>query len=108
MLHTDFTLLTSIIAYNSDFYRVRDRILYTSSDIAPCLMSSDGRVLISCTDNYEIVVWDLAMNTKLCTLQGHTAPIAYVAMSSDRNFIASYSIDRTIKIWGVSESLRDL
>jgi len=41
------------------------------------------------------------MNIKLGILQGHTAPIAYVAISSDRNFIASYSIDRTIKIWGV-------
>ncbi|MEH2236203.1 WD40 repeat domain-containing protein [Nostoc sp.] len=82
-----------------------DRILYTSSGVAPCLMSSDGRVLIYCTDNYEIVVWDLAMNRKLCTLQGHTAPIGYVAMSSDREFIASYSIDRTIKIWGVPEPI---
>ncbi|MFW9257417.1 WD40 repeat domain-containing protein [Nostoc sp. CALU 546] len=87
---------------------ISDRILYTSSGVAPCLMSSDGRVLIYCTDNYEIVVWDLAMNRNLCTLQGHTAPISYVAMSSDRNFIASYSIDRTIKIWGVPESLRYL
>ncbi|WP_206758419.1 hypothetical protein [Nostoc sp. FACHB-133] len=46
------------------------------------------------------------MNRKLCTLQGHISPIAYVAMSSDRNFIASYSIDRTIKIWGVPDSLK--
>ncbi|MBN3872510.1 WD40 repeat domain-containing protein [Nostoc sp. JL33] len=85
---------------------ISDRILYTSSAVAPCLLSSDGRVLIYCTDNYEIVVWDLAMNRKLCILRGHTAPIGYVAMSSDRNFIASYSIDRTIKIWGVPESLK--
>ncbi|MHC5734552.1 WD40 repeat domain-containing protein [Nostoc sp.] len=84
---------------------ISDRILYTSSGVAPCLMSLDGRVLIYCTDNYEIVVWDLAMNRKLCTLQGHTAPIGYVAMSSDREFIASYSIDRTIKIWGVPQSI---
>ncbi|WP_375510103.1 WD40 repeat domain-containing protein [uncultured Nostoc sp.] len=87
---------------------ISDRILYTSSGVAPCLISSDGRVFICCTDNYEIVVWDLAMNRKLCTLQSHTAPIGYVAMSSNCEFIASYSIDRKIKVWAVPESLRYL
>ncbi|WP_416212051.1 hypothetical protein [Nostoc sp. ChiVER01] len=41
-------------------------------------------------------------------MQGHTTPIGYVAMSSDHNFIASHSIDRTIKIWGVPKSLKYL
>lgn len=34
-------------------------------------------------------------------LQGHTAPIMYLVMSSDREFIASYSVDKQIRIWGV-------
>ncbi len=66
-------------------------------------MSRDGRVLIYCTDNYEIIVWDLVTSKKIHTLEGHTAPIVYLAMSSDREFIASYSIDRSIKIWGIPE-----
>lgn len=76
-------------------------IIYTFSGFAPCLMSFNGRILIYCTDNNEIIVWNLATNSKLCTLQGHTAPIGYIAMSSDYEFIASYSIDRSIKIWGL-------
>jgi WD40 repeat protein len=80
-----------------------DLILDSFPYEAPCLMSSDGRVLIYCTNNYEIVVWDLALKRELCTLQDHSAPIIYVAMSSDREFIASYSADRSIKIWGIPE-----
>ncbi|MEA5552156.1 hypothetical protein VB713_14520 [Anabaena cylindrica UHCC 0172] len=79
-----------------------DCIMYTSSGTAPCLMSFNGRILIYCTDNNEIVIWDLALNSQLCTLQGHTAPIGYIAMSNDYEFIASYSIDRSIKIWGLA------
>ncbi len=78
-----------------------DRIIYTFSGTAPCLMSKNGRILIYCTANNEIVIWDLALNSQLCTLQGHTAPIAYIAMSNDYEFIASYSINRSIKIWGL-------
>lgn len=84
---------------------ISDCILYNFFAVAPCLMSNDGRVLIYCTDSYEIVIWDLATNSQLQVLQGHTAPIAYMAMSDDREFVASYSIDRAIKIWGVSELL---
>lgn len=80
-----------------------DRISYASSDLesSPCIMSRDGRVLICCTDNYEIIVLDLVTNKKLQTFEGHTAPVVYLAMSSDREFIASYSIDKSIKIWGI-------
>lgn len=77
---------------------ISDRILYNSVAVAPCLMSNDGRVLICCTDSYEIIIWDLATNSQLQVLQGHTAPIAYMAMSDDREFVASYSIDRVIKL----------
>ncbi|MBD2458741.1 hypothetical protein H6G80_32355 [Nostoc sp. FACHB-87] len=80
-----------------------DRIIHTLRGTAPCLMSKNGRILIYSTGNNEIIVWDLALNSQLCTLQGHTAPIGYIAMSNDYEFIASYSIDRTIKIWGLVE-----
>lgn len=85
-----------------------DEILHSFSEVSPCLMSANGRVLIFCTNSYEIIVWDLATNKKLCSLQGHSSPISHIAMSNDREFIASYSIDRTIKIWGVPEPIYPL
>ncbi len=80
-----------------------DRIIYTTSAFSPCAMSSDGRVLAYGTANHDIVIWDLAMTRVLCTLSGHTAPISAIAISGDREFIASHSIDGTVRIWGIPE-----
>lgn len=78
-----------------------DKTIYTINEFAPCIITSDGRVLIYATDNYDIVIWDLINNQTLNILLGHTAPIMYLAMSSDKEFIASYSCDKKIKIWGI-------
>ena len=80
-----------------------DRIIYTASEMSPCILSTDGRVLIYATANYEIVIRDLVADRELVTLQGHDAPIAYLALSEDRQFLASYSIDRQIKIWAIPD-----
>ena len=78
-----------------------DSIIYTIDEIAPCIISDDGRILIHATANYEIVIRDLINNKALNILRGHNAPIMHLTMSEDREFIASYSSDKTIKIWGI-------
>ena len=78
-----------------------DRIIYSVNEVSPCILSTDGRVLIYATANHEIVMRDLVGDRDLCRLQGHDAPIAYLALSEDRQFLASYSTDRQIKIWGI-------
>lgn len=78
-----------------------DSIIHTVNEFAPCTISSDGRVLIYATANYDLIIWDLVNSKQLNILQGHTAPIIYIAISKDREFIASYSCDKQIKIWGI-------
>ena len=78
-----------------------DRIIYSVNEVSPCILSTDGRVLIYATNRNKIVVRDLIAQRNLCTLQGHNAPVAYLALSEDREFIASYSIDKQIKIWAI-------
>ena len=78
-----------------------DKIIYSTPEMSPCILSTDGRVLIYTTADNEIVIRDLVAEQDLCVLQGHDAPVAYLALSSDREFVASYSIDREIKIWGI-------
>ena len=80
-----------------------DSIIYTVNEIAPCILSDDGRILIYATVNYEIVIVDLVSKKTLNILQGHTAPIIYLALSGDREFLASYSEAMVIKIWGISQ-----
>jgi WD40 repeat protein len=80
-----------------------DKIIFTTDEICPCILSNNGRVLIYATANYEIVVRDLVKEQELCKLTGHKAPIAYLTLSEDYEFIASYSTDRQIKIWGIPD-----
>ena len=78
-----------------------DRLIYTVAEMSPSILSTDGRVLIYATAKHEIVIRDLVADRELLSLQGHDAPIAYLALSEDRQFLASYSTDRQIKIWGI-------
>lgn len=80
---------------------ISDRILFSSPELTPCMISSDARVLLYATVDHQIVIWDLAEGRALSTLSGHSAPIDAITMSFDREFIASHSIDGTIKIWGI-------
>jgi WD40 repeat protein len=81
-----------------------DRIIDCFTNAYLCTISSDGRVIAYCTNDYEIIIWDVHIKKELCILRGHSSPIAHITMSLDREFIASYSIDGTIRIWGVAES----
>ena len=80
-----------------------DKNIFTTDEMCPCILSNNGRVLIYATANYEIVVGDLVKEQELCRLTGHKAPIAYLTLSEDYEFIASYSTDRQIKIWGIPD-----
>ena len=80
-----------------------DRIIYTASEVSPCILSTDGRVLIYATASYEIVVRDLVADRELVTLRGHDAAISYLALSEDRQFLASYSTNCPIKIWAIPD-----
>lgn len=84
-----------------------DKIIFATDEMCPCILSNNGRVLIYATANYEIAVRDLVQEQELCRLTGHNAPIAYLTLSEDYEFIASYSTDRQIKIWAIPDySLR--
>ena len=74
-------------------------------EMCPCILSDNGRILIYATANYKIVVRDLVKEQELCRLTRHKAPIAYLALSEDYEFIASYSTDRQIKIWGIPDRI---
>lgn len=45
--------------------------------MSPCILSTDGRVLIYATAKHEIVIRDLVADRELVTLQGHKTAIAY-------------------------------
>jgi len=89
-----------------------DEVIYSLTGRSPSAMTPDGKVVVCCSDLNEIIVWDLEFNQEICTLEGHSAPIQKIALSRDREFIASNSTvkgtgelfrEHTLKIWGVPE-----
>lgn len=47
-------------------------------------------------------VWDLSNATRLHTLSGHTDTVNLVAFSNDGMFLATGSLDGTVRVWGVA------
>ena len=80
-----------------------DLILHTTDEIDASTLSTDGRVFAYGTSNCDLVLWDLFNERELCRLVGHTALIGGITISLDREFIATYSTDHSIKIWGIPE-----
>lgn len=74
--------------------------------------SPDGTTLVSasCKSNNsrgfcnagEIKLWDIASQTEILTLEGHSSEVNDVAFSPDGQLIASASFDRSINLWDVS------
>jgi WD40 repeat protein len=63
------------------------------------VISPDGRILVSASDDNTIKMWDLATGRPVRTLKGHTGPIRSIAFSPDGRRLASGSWDRTVKLW---------
>ena len=66
-------------------------------------MTPDGKVLAYCDNTNNIVLWDLDINQKICTLSGNRSPIQAICLSSNREWVVSYDADQTIKIYGLLE-----
>jgi cytochrome c len=61
----------------------------------------DGRIVTAGEDG-RIAIWNAGEPQPATVLEGHTAPIAALAVSPDGATIASASWDRTIRLWPVT------
>ena len=64
-------------------------------------LSSDGKILASCSLDNTIKLWNVETGTEILTLSGHTKALSSVSFSDDGKTLASGSIDNTIKLWNV-------
>ncbi|GAB1469437.1 hypothetical protein MASR2M66_03130 [Chloroflexota bacterium] len=61
--------------------------------------SSDGRFIVSASEDKTIKVWSLIDGRELRTLLGHKDSVYAVTISHDNKYIASLSGDRMLKVW---------
>jgi WD40 repeat protein len=72
--------------------------------------SPNGKLLISCSEDLTVKIWDIASGNCLKTFIGHSGWVLDIAVSSDGSFLVSGSLDRTVKIWdvGTGQCIRTL
>jgi WD40 repeat protein len=77
---------------------IDDRVLSSFPGVSPSHVTSDGRFLAYCDADNEILIWNLALNKKVCTLVGHSEKIQQLMFSNDHKWLIS-STENTIKVW---------
>jgi WD40 repeat protein len=63
--------------------------------------SPDGRVLAS-GGAEDLCLWSVQRGALLHVLKGHTGPVSRVRFSADGHFLASSSLDETVRLWSVA------
>lgn len=62
-------------------------------------------MLAACTSGHEIWIWNAAHGTFKTILKGHTNKVVSIAFTADSTHIASYSRDRTVRLWDINEGI---
>ena len=72
-----------------------------TDEVSSVVFSSDGRSLVSGSDDRTVKLWDLQTGGTIRTFSGHTGLVISVSISADNVTIASGSFDWTIRLWNI-------
>jgi WD40 repeat protein len=81
------------------------RVLHAhSSPIGGCVVSGDGDLFVTTSDDATVGVWDWATGQRIETLQGHEGPVLTCAVAPDGNWLATAGDDTTIRLWNLRDA----
>jgi len=73
-----------------------------SQNVNAVAITTNGKILVSGSDDQTIKVWNLQTNQLIHTLNSHTDAIHSLAISADNKTLISASDDQTIKVWNLT------
>jgi len=64
-------------------------------------VSKDGNIVVSCSVDQTVRVWDNVTGQQKFSLTGHRGPVHAVALSPDESFVVSSGADGTLRLWDI-------
>lgn len=92
---------TRAILWSPDSGEARQVLLFHEGQVNAVAALGDGRFATAGEDS-RIAIWQEGQSAPIRVLEGHTAPIAALAVSPDGSMLASASWDRTVRLWPLS------
>jgi len=61
--------------------------------------SRDGKLIVSCSSDQTVRVWDATTGGQRFQMNGHQGPVHAIAITPDESFAISSGADRTVRLW---------
>jgi WD40 repeat protein len=72
------------------------------------VFSPDGKLLVSVSEDHQVIVWDFARRMRLKTLTEHTGPVTTIAFSPDGKWFVTGGQDHTTILWNAATLTKEL
>ena len=79
-----------------------------SAAVRRAVFSPDGKLLVSVSEDHQVIVWDFARRMRLKTLNDHTAPVTGVDFSPDGKWFVTCGQDQRAILWNAATLHREI
>ena len=79
-----------------------------SAAVRRAVFSPNGKLLVSVSEDHQVIVWDFTRRMRLKTLTEHTGPVTTVAFSPDGKWFVTGGQDQTVILWNAATLTKEL